>query len=269
MEVLILAPGCRYSAAWGDGVTQPNSPFQDTEKVLEIKGLSKSFETKNGRLDVIDGLDLTLNEGDITCILGRSGCGKTTLLNCVAGLEPIDAGQIKTKTDKLGYIFQEDRLLNWRTVRQNIKVVLETKGIPEEFHDERIQKYLKMVGLYKEREKYPLELSGGMRQRVAIARALAIEPGILLMDEPFSNLDEITARDLREETHKIIRELDQSVLFITHNATEAAFISDQIVILDHELPTEIVMEMGNPLGKARDYDSPEVLELQQEIVSRI
>ncbi len=233
--------------------------------VLDIDGLSKSY----GNEKVLEDLDLTLEKGDFVCLLGRSGSGKSTLLNCIAGMEDHDSGEIAGNWDMLGYVFQEDRLLNWKTVRNNIKIVLQTKGIPEEEHTERIQKYLDMVGLRENIDDYPLGLSGGMRQRVAIARALAVEPDILLMDEPFSSLDEITARELRQRFLDIITELDQTVLFVTHNATEAAFLANKIAVLGHTNPSEITAKIDNPLDYPRDIDSPEILEFQKEIVAEI
>lgn len=233
--------------------------------VLEINDLSKSY----GGGVVLEDLDLTLEKGDFVCLLGRSGSGKSTLLNCIAGMEDYDSGEITGNWDMLGYVFQEDRLLNWKTVRNNLKIVLKTKGVPKAVHEERIEKYLDMVGLADNIDDYPLELSGGMRQRVAIARALAVEPDILLMDEPFSSLDEITARDLRQQFLDIITELDQTVLFVTHNATEAAFLATKIAVLGHTNPSRITAKIDNPLSYPRDIDSPEILEFQKEIVAEI
>lgn len=234
-------------------------------QVLDIQGLDKSY----GNERVLEDLDLTVEKGDFVCLLGRSGSGKSTLLNCIAGLEDHDGGAIDGEWESMGYVFQEDRLLNWKTVRENIELILQTKGVPEDVHDERIHKYLEMVGLSSNANDYPLELSGGMRQRVSIARALAIEPDVLLMDEPFSSLDEITARELRESFLEIITELDQTVVFVTHNATEAAFLSTKIVVLGATSPTEIAAEIENPLPYPRDIDSPEILEFQKEIVDEI
>lgn len=233
--------------------------------VLDVTDLSKSY---NGD-PVLEGLDLTLERGDFVCLLGRSGSGKSTLLNCIAGMEDYDSGEIAGNWEMLGYVFQEDRLLNWKTVRNNLKIVLKTKGVPEEVHEERIEKYLDMVGLSENIDDYPLELSGGMRQRVAIARALAVEPDILLMDEPFSSLDEITARDLRQRFLDIITELDQTVLFVTHNATEAAFLATKIAVLGYTNPSKITAKIDNPLPYPRDIDSPEILKFQKEIVAEI
>ena len=241
----------------------------DAEHVLEVRDLQKSYRDGQGRFEVLDGLDLTLDRGEFTCILGRSGSGKSTLLKCIAGLEDYDGGEILGNTNDIGYVFQEDRLLNWKTVDGNLRIALESEGVPKAEHDERIDRYLELVDLARNADDYPLTLSGGMRQRVSIARALVIEPEILLMDEPFSSLDEITARDLRQRFLDILTELDQSVLFVTHNATEAAFLAETIVVLEHEPPAEIKTVINNPLPYPRDIDSEEVQSLKREIISYI
>jgi len=241
----------------------------DGQHVLEVRDLQKSYRDGQGRFEVLDGLDLTLDRGEFTCILGRSGSGKSTLLKCIAGLEDYDGGEILGNTNEIGYVFQEDRLLNWKTVDGNLRIALESEGVPKAEHDERIERYLDLVDLAKNADDYPLTLSGGMRQRVSIARALVIEPEILLMDEPFSSLDEITARDLRKRFLDILTELDQSVLFVTHNATEAAFLAETIVVLEHEPPAEVKTVIDNPLPYPRDIDSEEVQSLKREIISYI
>ncbi|MFC7216088.1 ABC transporter ATP-binding protein [Saliphagus sp. GCM10025334] len=239
----------------------------ESQPVLQIHELDKSYQSKSGLELVLTDLDLTLEQGEFKCILGRSGCGKSTLLKCIAGLENYESGTIKGDLDNIGYVFQEDRLLNWRTVRENISLALESKGIPRSKHDERIQRYLELVGLEDELESYPLHLSGGMRQRVSIARALAIEPDTLLMDEPFSALDEINARRLREEFLEIITKLDQSVIFVTHNAREAVFLGSTVAVLEPTPPAKIKKEIDNPLEYPRDIDSNDVNELSKEIIS--
>jgi ABC-type nitrate/sulfonate/bicarbonate transport system ATPase subunit len=238
----------------------------EADTVLKIEGLEKYYGEGDSRLHVLHDLTIDIHDGEFICILGKSGCGKSTLLKCVAHLEEYQSGNIKGDFDSIGYIFQEDRLLNWLTVAGNIKIVLESNDVPKSEHSDRIQYYLSLVGLEAVADKYPLQLSGGMKQRVAIARALAIEPQVLLMDEPFSSLDEITARDLRQSFLGMIRELDQSVLFVTHNVSEAVFLSDRIVILESQTPSTISKVIDNPLGYPRDIDSVEVLELKKEIV---
>lgn len=238
------------------------------EVVLDVDSLSKSYRNSDGSVEhVLEDVNLTIREGDYLCLLGKSGCGKSTLLKCIAGLTGIDSGAVEVDKDSIGYVFQEDRLLNWYTVETNVRLALENKGVPEEVHQERIEKYLGLVGLSDTADMYPSQLSGGMKQRVSIVRALAIEPDILLMDEPFSSLDEITARELRERFLQMIAELNQSVLFVTHNASEAAFLSTRIGILGSTSPSHLTKVMDNPLEYPRDIDSKEILDLQKEIVS--
>lgn len=240
---------------------------QREDVVLEVRDLRKDYDTETGTLTVFEEFNFDLYDGEFICILGKSGCGKSTLLKCVAGLEEFQDGTISGEYDSVGYVFQEDRLLNWKTVRQNISLVLESNDVPEAEHDDRIGYYLDLVGLQHAEDMYPLQLSGGMKQRVAIARALAIEPDILLLDEPFSSLDEITARDLRDSFLDMIQELDQSVLFVTHNVSEAVFLSDRIIILADESPSYISKNLENDLPYPRDIDSVEVLERKKEIVT--
>ena len=235
--------------------------------LLDVDDLKKSYGSGSSKLDVFTDFDLELHDGEFICILGKSGCGKSTLLKCIAGLEEYQHGTIRGDYDSIGYVFQEDRLLNWMSTRENIEIVLESNGVPEAEREERIGYYLELVGLNHVADHYPLQLSGGMKQRVSIARALAVEPEILLMDEPFSSLDEITARELRTSFLEMIRELDQSVLFVTHNVSEAVFLSDRIVVLADETPSHVSVNMENPLDYPRDIDSVEVLELKKEIVT--
>lgn len=242
----------------------------DREVVLDIEDLSKSYGRSDGTVEpVLEDIDLTILRGDFVCLLGQSGCGKSTLLKCIAGLTNPDGGTIDVDRDSIGYVFQEDRLLNWLTVEENIRLALKSKGVPKSEHRDRIDRYLDFVGLSDVADNYPLQLSGGMKQRVSIVRALAIEPDILLLDEPFSSLDEITARKLRQSFLEMIWELNQSVLFVTHNATEAAFLSTKIAILESAAPSHVAKTMENPLDYPRDIDSEEILKLQKEIVTYI
>lgn len=242
----------------------------DPEVVLNIEDLSKSYENNDGSVEpVLEDIDLTIHRGDFVCLLGQSGCGKSTLLKCIAGLTSPDSGTIEVDRDSIGYVFQEDRLLDWLTVAENVRLALESKGVPKAERQERIDRYLDFVGLSNVAKSYPLQLSGGMKQRVSIVRALAIEPDILLLDEPFSSLDEITARNLRQSFLEMIWELNQSVLFVTHNATEAAFLSTKIAILESAAPSHMAKKMDNPLDYPRDIDSEEILKLQKEVVTYI
>lgn len=240
-----------------------SSYLNDT--VLEVHDLEKDY----GTTKILDGISFQVQRGDFVSILGCSGCGKSTLLKCIANLEDYQQGEIIQNDDTIGYVFQDDRLLDWLTVKENIEIVLKNNCIPETEFENQIETYLDMVGLPDVETKYPHELSGGMKQRVAIARALAINPDILLMDEPFSSLDEITARQVREQFLNLIHEFEQTVILVTHNAREAAYLSSDIIVLDSGPPTDIKQHFTNDLDHPRDLNSVELLKLEDEIINAI
>lgn len=239
---------------------------------IEMENITKSFDTpEGGELTVLDNLDVTLESGSFTTIMGPSGCGKSTLLNILAGILPMDSGTIRLNGDDIspseifyGYIFQEPRLLNWLTVGENIKFALKARGVSTAEHDDRIDHELQRVGLADVRNKYPLQLSGGMRQRVGIARALAIDPDLILMDEPFSSLDEITARQLQEDVTKLWQETEKTILFVTHDITEAVFLSDRIIFLDGNGNVFNRAEINIP--RPRSFEGSELLERESELM---
>ena len=252
--------------ASGDGVA-----LRSEKSVIRLENITKYFQKpEQGEVLVLDEVDIELPEGSFVTLVGPSGCGKTRLVNTLAGLvEPTSGsvlrdGQAVSPSDlSLGYIFQEARLLDWKTVGGNIEFALEAKNVPEEEWDERIEYYLELVGLDDERENYPTRLSGGMKQRVAIARALATEPDILLMDEPFSSLDEITARQLREELLDIWKQEEKTILFVTHDLNEAVFLSDYVYIMAAS-PGRIYKQKEVTVERPRSYDDPEIARLETE-----
>ncbi|GGM63086.1 NitT/TauT family transport system ATP-binding protein [Halarchaeum rubridurum] len=241
------------------------------DATLELRDIVKYYgKPGQGRVLVLDEIDLDVEPGSFVSLLGPSGCGKTTLMNVVAGLVEPTSGTMRrggrdVTPDDLssGYVFQEPRLLEWRTVAENIEFALQARDVPESEWDERIEKYLDMVGLLSDADNYPSRLSGGMKQRVAIARALAIEPEMLLMDEPFSSLDEITAGDLREELLEIWREEDMTVLFVTHDINEAVFLSDYIYMMNEV--GEMFARRDVDIERPRHYDDPAVAERETEL----
>jgi NitT/TauT family transport system ATP-binding protein len=181
----------------------------------------------------LDGLDFEVSGQTFVSMVGPSGCGKSTFLNIVSGIEAPSSGSVTVRADdgrpaRLGYVFQDARLLPWRTVMTNLLYVHREKG---EKTKQRIERYLDMVGLRGFEDMYPAHLSGGMQQRVGIARAFSVEPDLLLMDEPFSHLDAITARSLREELQSIWEQTKKTVLFVTHDVMEAVQLSNRIVIV--------------------------------------
>ncbi|MBI2954301.1 MAG: ABC transporter ATP-binding protein [Chloroflexi bacterium] len=242
---------------------------------IQIKNLHKTFYQKSGTaLQVLDNLAIEAQDREFVCLLGPSGCGKSTSLHILAGLVEADSGEIlingkpNYRDASYGYVFQRPRLLNWKTVTDNIKFGLQSYGVPGEQHDARVSRYLSMVGLGAFAGEYPLTLSGGMQQRVAIARALAIEPDILLMDEPFSGLDELTARSMRIELLKVWSEDRKTVLFVTHNALEAVFLADRIYLLTPR-PTKVFKMVEVDVPRPRDLEDERLMRIHRDIIKSL
>jgi NitT/TauT family transport system ATP-binding protein len=242
-------------------------------QAVTIEGLSKIFPTPSGlgKFTVIESLSLEIARGSFASIVGPSGCGKSTLLNIIAGIEPRDGGRVQilpqdgaNSAARIGYVFQSPRLLNWLTVEDNIKFALDAQNIDRSDWSARVGKYLNMVGLGGQERNFPLNLSGGMQQRVAIARALAIEPDILLMDEPFSGLDEITSRKLRQELLRIWQETGKTILFVTHSIAESVFLSQQILIVSAK-PARIFKSTIVDLPYPRQYGDLRLFEIETRL----
>jgi NitT/TauT family transport system ATP-binding protein len=203
---------------------------------LEVSGVGKDF-----LIPVIDSVSFSVEAGEFVCLLGPNGCGKTTLLRIVGGLEPPTRGHVQLggepvagsgrHTKKVGVVFQEDRLLPWMTLRQNVELVLEPLGIDARTRRATADRQLRLAGLAGFEEYYPARVSGGMRQRAAIARALAIEPDLLLMDEPFGALDAQNRRIMQAEVRRIWRETRRTILFVTHAIEEAVAIGTTLIML--------------------------------------
>jgi NitT/TauT family transport system ATP-binding protein len=243
-------------------------------QAVEIQQLSKKFPSPNGlgQFTVIGSLSLQIARGSFVSIVGPSGCGKSTLLNIIAGIEPRDGGEVRipaqdgnTAQARIGYVFQSPRLLNWLTVEDNLKFALEAQKIERAGWNERVAKYLKMVGLTGQERNFPLNLSGGMQQRVAIARALAIEPDILLMDEPFSHLDEITARGMRVELVRILEHARPTILFVTHSLREAVFLSEEVYMMSVK-PARIFKHLHVDIPRPREPEDPRLFDLEKDLV---
>ena len=194
---------------------------------IAIAGLNKRF----GQLSVLRDLDLTIADREFVCILGPSGSGKSTLLNIISGLEGGYTGTVQLGATRVGYLFQEPRLLAWLTAEKNVDFALDSCAVPQSRRAELKDHYFDLVGLSAFRGFYPHELSGGMRQRVSLVRALCVEPGILLMDEPFGGLDELTARRLRIDLLRIWRESRKTIVFVTHSVFESVYLSQRIVVM--------------------------------------
>jgi NitT/TauT family transport system ATP-binding protein len=201
-----------------------------------IVALNKSFSADKGIIEVIKDISLSIEEGQFLCIVGPSGCGKTTLLRIMCGLEPPTSGKVlingsppDPRKIKFGVIFQEDSLLPWRTVQGNVDFGQEICS--NRCSTEITKRYISMVGLDGFEDYYPYQISGGMKKRVAIARALAVDPEIIMMDEPFADLDAQTRWILQNELLSIWSKLKKTVIFITHNVEEAVFLGQQVAVL--------------------------------------
>jgi len=228
--------------------------------VLEIKGVTKTFQTEKSRISVLEDVSFAVDENEFVCIVGPSGCGKSTLLRIIAGLEKPDSGRILfhgqtqvAPTPKITMIFQLFGLLPWKTALENVEVPLEVLGIKKESRDEIAKSYLRMVGLESFENTYPHDLSGGMKQRVGIARALALQPEVLLMDEPFSSLDELTAKTLRTLVLEIWRDPSlhtNTFVMVSHNVEEAVYMADRVIIMSPR-PGRIVGEVKVNLPRPR------------------
>lgn len=202
------------------------------KSLLEIKDLTKIYHTKNGEIKAIDNISFNLYEKEFLCIVGSSGCGKSTLLNILANLDEKSDGQIKkNKNLKIGYMLQEDALFPWLTILENATLGLEIKKIKTKENVEYVKELLAKYGLKDFINKYPSQLSGGMRQRVALIRTLAIKPDILLLDEPFSALDYVSRLMVSEDVKKIIKAEKKTVIMITHDLAEAISLADRIIVL--------------------------------------
>jgi ABC-type nitrate/sulfonate/bicarbonate transport system ATPase subunit len=214
-------------------------------------------------LTALQDVSFEVAENEFLCILGPSGCGKSTILNVLSGLEPITAGDVtihgrsRSSEPLIGYVFQEPRLLPWLTARQNIEFAVDQLRLPQTESDSRIRENLELVGLSQFSSAYPHELSGGMQQRIAIARAFAVDPHILLMDEPFSSLDEITARSMRKLLLELWEHRRKTIMFVTHNMFEAAFLSDRILLMTRH-PGRIYKAITTGLPRPRDYEDPKI-----------
>jgi NitT/TauT family transport system ATP-binding protein len=242
---------------------------------ITIDRLTKKFPAPGSEdtFVVLHDISLTVDEGRFVSIVGPSGCGKSTLLNVIAGIESYDGGTVTIHPrggssghePRIGYVFQNARLLNWLTVENNIHFVLEAQKIPRNRWRDLVAKNLEMVGLAGQEHNYPLNLSGGMQQRVAIARALAIEPDILLMDEPFSHLDAITARKMRHDLMEILRRAKPTILFVTHDLSEAVLLSDNIYMMSTK-PARIFKRVPIDLPRPRRPEDSAVVDLEKTLI---
>ena len=250
--------------------------MNSTEPVIEISNLTLTFETNDGPVHALSNIDLTVNQGDFITLIGPSGCGKTTLLRLIADLEMPTSGTILVSGDspqqarknkEYGYVFQSPALYPWRNIERNIALPLEILGLNKNEQKQRIERNLSLVNLDGFERKYPWQLSGGMQQRASIARALAVEPKLLLMDEPFGALDEIVRDHLNEQLLQLWAKTNKTVVFVTHSIPEAVFLSTKIVVLCPR-PGRIheIIESKLPPERTLDIrETPEFLEIAHKV----
>jgi NitT/TauT family transport system ATP-binding protein len=215
--------------------TRKPSPQPQPAPMVSVRGVTKIYD---GGVEALAGIDLDFPEGQLTSLLGPSGCGKTTLLKIIAGLLPATAGTVEVDGRPVtgpgperAFVFQDFALMPWATVMRNVAFGLELRGVPREERNAIASRYIQAVGLAGFENAYPHALSGGMRQRVGLARALAVDAKVLLMDEPFSAVDEQTRRKFQEDLLALVAKERKTFLFVTHSIEEAVYVSDRIVLL--------------------------------------
>jgi len=245
---------------------------------IEARNLCKTYESSDGNVVALQDVSLKVTDSEFVSILGPSGCGKSTLLRIVDGLANADSGEvlmdgkpIERPTQERGFVFQSFNLFPWRTVRGNIEFGMEIKGASKSERKSVSQRLIELVGLQGFERKYPYELSGGMQQRVGIARALAIDPAVLLMDEPFGALDAQTREDMQDELLRIWAAARKTVLFVTHSIEEAIYLSDRVMIMTPR-PGRILAVLDIPFDRPRSESHrtlPEFSALRHDIHSRL
>lgn len=242
--------------------------------MLRVSNVRKVFESAHGTYTALDGVSLTISDGEFLCLLGPSGCGKSTLLNILAGFEPATAGTVTsdgalvTGAGRERVMFFQDAgsaLLPWLTVEENVRFGLRVRKVPKTEWQPIIDKNLRMTGLDTHRAKFPSELSGGMRQRLQIARALAVEPEVLLMDEPFGALDALTRRHMHSVLLDIWQRTRKTIVFVTHDIAEAISLGDRIGVMSFGPQSVITRLIDIELPRPRDLTNPKVAQLFNEI----
>ena len=266
----MLATQTKIESTHTDGTTQPQ------REMISVKDLSLVFPSPDGEVNALSHINLNIKQGDFVSFIGPSGCGKTTLLRVIADLEKATSGTLKVngtsaedaRLNRLyGYVFQAPGLLPWRNISDNCALPMEISNKSSEHQTKQIDKYLKMVGLQAFHKKFPWQLSGGMQQRASIARALCLNPDLLLMDEPFGALDEITRDHMNIELLRIWAETQKTVIFVTHSIAEAVLLSTHIVVMSPR-PGRIIKVIESPLPRLKTLavrDQPAFHTLAAEI----
>ncbi len=240
-----------------DPAGAPPTTAASAPPIVEVRAISMTYE---GGIHALDNVDLGFPEGRMTTLLGPSGCGKTTLLKIVAGLLTPGGGEVRVRDRAVvgpgperAFVFQDFALLPWATVLRNVAFGLELRGMPKSQRFDVARQYIAKVGLAGFEERYPHELSGGMKQRVGLARALAVDADVLLMDEPFSAVDEQTRRQFQEDLLHLLDKERKTVIFVTHSIEEAVYVSDRIVLLSPR-PGRVAKVLPNELDRGGTSD---------------
>lgn len=246
--------------------------------LIRVEHVDKTFAGRHGSINIMQDISFDVADSDFLAIVGPSGCGKSTLLRLIQGLDHPTSGTISFRDQpvtsvcsKMAMVFQSFALYPWLTVSQNVAFGIEALGWPEDRIKSQVERYVSVTGLDGFQEAYPRELSGGMRQRVGLARALAVEPSVLLMDEPFSALDPLTAESLREEVLQLWRDPDlppDAVLLVSHNIEEAIQLADRIIVLSRR-PAHVLADVKVELPRPRDRKSPAFYEVTDRVYSLI
>ena len=242
---------------------------------VRIDRVEKRYEAGGGDVLALHDIEATIGEGEFVCLLGPSGCGKSTLLRIIAGLMPASAGRVLIGSQPVqgcgpdrAFVFQDYALFPWMTVQQNVAFGLAARGEPLDEQRRKALELLKVVGLAPFAEKYPHHLSGGMKQRVSIARALAVEPQILLMDEPFGALDAQTRSVMQDELLRIWARFRKTVIFVTHSISEALLLADTVLLMSAR-PGRVKSVLRVELARPRDEAAPRMIELRRRLLAEL
>src|SRR6267154_2145144 len=242
---------------------------------LIVRGVTKRFSIGDDEIEALARIDVTIDAGQFVCLIGASGCGKSTLLRVVAGFEEPTTGDVSSEGKPItgpgsdrGMVFQDYALFPWMTVRQNISFGLRQRDLPRHEIEATTEEFLKLVGLERFADRYPSQLSGGMKQRVAIARVLANNASTLLMDEPFGALDALTREQLQSELQQIWTRTGVTVIFVTHSVEEAVLLADRVLVMSAG-PGRIVNDITIDLPRPRDVSSPEFNAVRRDVARRL
>jgi sulfonate transport system ATP-binding protein len=242
---------------------------------MEAKIVVKDLTKKFGDLVVLDNINFTVKEGEFLCIVGPTGCGKTTFLNLLSKLDLptkgnilVNGGEADPVKHNISFVFQESSCMPWRTVKENVAYGMEVKKVPRQEMERRLEKILKLIGLDSCTDLYPNQISSSMEQRVAVARAFAVNPDLLLMDEPYGQLDVQLRFYLEDELIRIWQEFKNTVIFVTHNIEEAVYMAERILILSNK-PTTVKEEVIVDLPRPRKYTDPQFVAIRKRVTELI